>query len=224
MKSSVLRSGHSLAIESAGNYAFPEGAEVWPDHVSRRVHMIKLLERLNTELLCHDSATLTLERWCVNQDLVPSAKVTASCVRDLYKPLPVDLSLHLLGIASDMLVRYRRVHLMCGQHILSEADNWYLPDRLDATMNHNLDHTDVPFGKVVQSLGYRRKTLSAQLLWSLVDIDGAVSEPSPVPTTADDRLMVPREVMRHRALLCDASGIPFSALLETYTHHVLGVY
>jgi len=27
-------------------------------------------------------------------------------------------------------VRYRHVRLACGDHVLSEADNWYLPGRL----------------------------------------------------------------------------------------------
>jgi len=44
-------------------------------------------------------------------------------------------------------VKYRRVQPSCGDHILSEADNWYVPRRLTPEMNRLLETTDVPFGR-----------------------------------------------------------------------------
>jgi chorismate-pyruvate lyase len=32
-------------------------------------------------------------------------------------------------------VRYRRVQLMCDDHVLSIAENWYVPARLSAQMS-----------------------------------------------------------------------------------------
>jgi hypothetical protein len=55
--------------------------------------------------------------------------------------------------------------LRCGPTILSEADNWYVPERLTAQMNRTLDTSDAPFGKVVQPLHFRRHTMSSTLLW-----------------------------------------------------------
>ena len=34
------------------------------------------------------------------------------------------------GIGPDEPVAYRHVRLRCGDHVLSEADNWYVPSRL----------------------------------------------------------------------------------------------
>ncbi len=57
-----------------------------------------------------------------------------------------------LRLGDDEPVKYRRVALACGDHILSEADNWYVPARLTPEMNRLLETTDTPFGRVVQSL------------------------------------------------------------------------
>jgi hypothetical protein len=36
----------------------------------------------------------------------------------------------ILGVDPDEPVRFRRVPLKCGDHVLSEAENWYVPSRL----------------------------------------------------------------------------------------------
>ena len=70
-----------------------------------------------------------------------------------------------LDVKPDEPLGYRRVRLKCGDHVLSEADNWYVPARLAPEMNHVLETTDTPFGKAVAALHFRRHTLSANLLW-----------------------------------------------------------
>ena len=65
----------------------------------------------------------------------------------------------LLQVGAAEPVRYRRVRLACGDQILSDADNWYVPARLTAEMNHTLDETDTPFGAVVKPLDFRRRTI-----------------------------------------------------------------
>ena len=180
--------------------------------------MLALLQTLNADLLSHDSATLILERWCGAHHLASSARVVAIRVRGADKPLPAELR-EQLAIGSDEPVKYRRVQLACGDKVLSEADNWYLPSRLTAAMNRQLDSTDTPFGKVVQSMHFRRKTLSAELLWSPLP-DGWELRDAPAPAGIDS-LAIPHELLQHRALLYAVDGRPFSALIETYTDQVL---
>lgn len=192
-------------------------AGTWPDTPLARTEALALLQTLNADLLSHPSATLTLERWCGSHRLAATPKVVARRDRKASKPLPEDLR-HALGIDVDTPVRYRRVQLACGDHVLSEADNWYLPGRLTATMNQALDHSDTPFGKVVAPLHFRRHTLSAQLLWSPLP-EGW--EMHGLPPAISRPLAVPHQVLQHRALLVDAQGRPFSALVETYTGQVL---
>jgi hypothetical protein len=39
------------------------------------------------------------------------------------------------------------VHLKCGERVLSEADNWYVPARLTKEMNQSLENSDIAFGR-----------------------------------------------------------------------------
>jgi hypothetical protein len=105
--------------------------------------------------------------------------------------------------------------------VLSEAENWYVPSRLTAEMNHALDSTNIPFGRAVQALNFRRQTLSAQLLWSPLpegwEMRGACGPAGSSSTT----LRIPSEVLQHRAVLMLPDGTPFSAVVETYTGDLL---
>ncbi|HET6805818.1 MAG TPA: hypothetical protein VFH59_10310 [Frateuria sp.] len=189
----------------------------WPDTPLARTEALALLQTLNAELLSHPSATLTLERWCGSHRLAAKPTVVALRDRKAGKPLPDDLR-RALGIDAGTPVRYRRVQLACGNRVLSEADNWYLPGRLTTAMNQSLDQTDTPFGKVVAPLHFRRHTLSARLLWSPLPDGWAMDG---LPPAGKQRLVLPHQLLQHRALLEDEHGHPFSALVETYTDQVL---
>jgi chorismate-pyruvate lyase len=162
-----------------------------------------LVQQLNARLLSHDSATAVLESWCGERGLAQPARVTARLVRRADVPATPALRRALKARPGER-VRYRRVQLVCGAHVLSNADNWYLPGRLTAEMNRLLDETDTPFGKAVKSLGFRRRTLSAQVLLRPGD-----------PVEAGSA------VLRHRAVLLTPDGAPISKLVETYTGETL---
>ena len=214
-------SSASCATALALLLALPAGAReahaAWPDTPLARTRALALLQTLNADLLSHDSATLTLERWCAAHRLATPATVAAVRVRGADKPLPDDLR-RILGAGPDEPVAYRRVSLACGDHVLSEADNWYLPRRLTPAMNDALERTDTPFGKAVRPLHFRRNTLSSRLLWSPLPEGWELRAPAPArPGT----LAIPHHVLQHRAVLAAADGRPFSVLVETYTGQVL---
>ncbi|WP_243038693.1 hypothetical protein [Dyella sedimenti] len=192
-------------------------APAWRDDAASRLEVLALLQTLNADLLSHPSATLTLERWCGAHRLAPEANVVAERVHGEDKPLPAGAR-EQLGIGADEPVRYRRVQLACGAHVLSEADNWYVPSRLTEAMNQQLDTTDMPFGKVVQPLHFRRQTLSAELLWSPLPAGWETGAPLPAPQGA---LAIPHYVLQHRAVLFDQDNRPFSLVVESYTAGVL---
>jgi hypothetical protein len=206
--------GCDLAI--ARDVAAPK----WPDTPLARTQALALLQTLNADLLSHDSATLTLERWCDAHHMASPARVIAKRVRGDDKPLPPAWRTR-LAIGANEPVKYRRVRLKCGDHVLSEADNWYLPNRLTAAMNRQLDNSDAPFGKVVRPLHFRRKTLSAELLWSPLPVGWEWHRAMPRTQPAAGELAVPHFVLQHRAMLFAGDGRPFSALVETYTGQVL---
>jgi hypothetical protein len=185
-----------------------------------RLAMLAELQTLNADLLSHDSATLTLDRWCARHHLADGARIVADRVRDQDKPPPPAVR-EQLHVGADQPIAYRRVRLRCGEHILSEADNWYVASRLTPDMNRMLETSDAAFGRVVQPLRFQRHTVSATLLWSPLPEgwdDGGATLPRANPGTI---LTIPDKVIEHQALLTRADGEPFSYVIETYTGAVL---
>ena len=149
------------------------------------------------------------------------ARLTAERVRGADKPV-TDAQRRVLQVGADEPVRYRRVRLACGGHVLSEADNWYVPGRLTGEMNRVLETTDTPFGRAVAGLHPVRQTLSAELLWSPLPAgwDLTVGRPA-APEENGGTLAVPDALFRHTAVLYDEQRRPFSEVVETYTGEVL---
>jgi hypothetical protein len=162
------------------------------------------LRRFEAQLDSHDSATAVLQAWCDSHHLAPGARITARQVQGALKP-PSPAARAALALKPGMPVRYRRVDLACGDHVLSQADNWYLPSRLTPDMNRRLDQTQTPFGVAVGPLGFHRRTLSTRLLFT------------PSGRTA----VIPHAVLQHSAVLSTRDGAPFSFVVETYTDQVL---
>jgi hypothetical protein len=190
----------------------------WPDSFVARVEALALLQTLNADLLSHDSATLTLERWCAGHRLASPPRIVADRVAGIDKP-PTEEQRRELGVTATDTVRYRRVNLRCGEVVLSEADNWYVPGRLSSDMNRLLETTDTPFGRAVQALHFQRHTISAQLLWLPLP-EGWEMYPG-VASSGSGKLVAPAAVLQHRALLTLPDGTPFSEVVETYTGNVL---
>jgi hypothetical protein len=212
----VLSLSGCALVQAAGAASAP--ADPADDYVVR-LQAALILQTLNADLLSHDSATETLERWCAAHELATPARIVAQRVSGAAKPISAAQRVDLKLSASDE-VRYRRVQLRCGTVVLSEADNWYVPARLSPAMNHTLETTDTPFGVVVRPLHFTRHTLSARVLWqTLPENWERRSEPADTGAT----LCRPHEVLQHRALLSLSDGTPFSEVIETYTSAALAL-
>lgn len=185
-----------------------------------RLEAALLLQTLNADLLGHDSATLTLQRWCSGHRLASPARIVAERVRGAYRA-PTDEQRQELRVTPAEEVRYRHVKLLCGTVVLSEADNWYVPARLTPEINQRLETTDTPFGVAVQALNFQRHTLSADVLWQVLAPEWEMQPPAAPGAQAE--LCVPPQVLRHRALLTLPDGTPFSEVVETYTSEALAV-
>lgn len=153
------------------------------------------VDRLDAALLAGPTATIVLTRWCAAQG-VADARVHAEVIDGPAVPASAEQRVR-LGVSAEEPLGYRRVRLACGGRVLSEAENWYVPSRLTPAMNAALAGTDTPFGTVIAPLGPVRRNLSSERLWSG---DGAM----------------PQAVLRHRALVSDASGWPLAEVVETY--------
>jgi hypothetical protein len=196
----------------------------WRDDYVTRLEALALLQTLNADLLSGDSATLTLDRWCATHKLAEPARIIAERVKGQDAPATAEQR-KILAVDESEPVRFRRVRLKCGEHTLSEAENWYVPSRLTPAMNDTLNDTDTAFGRVVKPLDFRRRTLSSQLLWSPLPPDWemrAANDNKPLETTSSGAtLHIPPHVLQHRAVLTLPDGRPISTVVETYTSDVL---
>jgi hypothetical protein len=73
-----------------------------------RIKAHALLRALNAELLSHDSATLTLERWCEARGLASPARIVAERRHGSHVEPSVEQR-RLLGVSTTDPSRYRRV-------------------------------------------------------------------------------------------------------------------
>jgi hypothetical protein len=121
----------SFALMLLARTACAEGSAAlpWQESFTARLEALALLQTLNAELLSHDSATLTLDRWCAAHRLASPVHIVAERV-DGADQEPTDEQRQLLGVSATEPIRYLRVRLICGDRVLSEADNWYAPGGL----------------------------------------------------------------------------------------------
>ncbi len=189
-----------------------------PDTFLSRVSALAEMETLNADLLAARSATRVLEAWCADHAMAADPRLKAQRVPGPDKPLDAAGRAR-LAIGPDEPVRYRHVKLACGTHVLSDADNWYVPARLTPAMNEALDTTDTSFGTVVAPLGVTRETLSARTLWQALPPGWDMR--APAADRPERPLDVPPVLFEHRAALYDAHHTPVSEVAEHYTNEIL---
>jgi chorismate-pyruvate lyase len=190
-----------------------------PDAFVTRLEALALIQTLNANLLSSTSATLTLERWCADHQLAATPVITATRVEGAERPATAEQRTR-LGVDQREPVRYRHVQLRCGERVLSEADNWYVPSRLTAHMNDLLDSTDTPFGRAVQPLVPYRRTLEVRMLWSPLS-DGWERQPRQAAVAATGPLTIPDALFEHRAVLYTREHAAFSEVHEVYQRELL---
>lgn len=154
------------------------------------------LPRFERVMASQDSATAALGQWCGSQKIAQPPVIRAQADRNA-QLAPTAAVRAVLDVPDGTPVSYRHVRLACGNTVLSVAHNWFVPARLAPGMSHTLDTTDIPFGKVVAPLGFRRERLAAQR--------GQATE-CPKGT-----------VLSHRAVLRLADGKAISLVIECYT-------
>jgi chorismate-pyruvate lyase len=213
---STLLAG-AAALTASFAAAEPSSAPHEANSFLTRLEALALIETLNAELLTARSATSTLEKWCADHHMAEAPKIVAKRFVGADKPASAETRQR-LSVGDGETVKYRRVALVCGAHVLSEADNWYVPGRLTQEMNRQLEETETPFGKVVATLHPFRQTFEAKLLWSPLPSGWEMGARAEEQAGA---AVPPHALMEHRALLYGEDQRPFSEVDETYTSGVL---
>jgi chorismate-pyruvate lyase len=170
---------------------------------SAPVDRLAQLQALSAQLLASSSATQTLENWCRDHHLADQPRIVARLAAGVAKPATAEQRAR-LEVADDGAIRYRHVELQCGSRVLSEADNWYVPARLDPAMNRLLETTDTPFGRAVAPLQPTRTTFAVRVMW------------------ADTTQPMGPTLFEHRALLFTRDHRPFAEVDEMYQRALLG--
>ncbi|MEK4033019.1 hypothetical protein WOC76_19125 [Methylocystis sp. IM3] len=195
-------------------------AQAWPDNFLARVEVLALMQTLNASLLASRSATATLEKWCADHRMAAEPKLVAKRIPGPDRPASEETRQR-LRVSDGEAVKYRRVALSCGDHVFSEADNWYVPGRLTDDMNRALETTETPFGKAVAPLQPYRRTIEATARWSPLPQGWELSPAPPPADVAAGALAIPREIFEHTAVLYTPDQKPFSEVHEHYTKEVL---
>jgi hypothetical protein len=207
-----------LAVGAISQTAKAQDEPRWPDTFLVRVEATAIVETLNATLLAARSATFTLDKWCADHKLGAEQKIRARLLRDVDKAATAEQRTR-LQVSVKEPVKFRHVELTCGQRVLSEADNWYVPARLTAEMNQLLETTDTPFGRVVADLTPFRQTFAAEVLWKPLGDGWELNPPS--ADHPDQALVIPHKLFEHRALLFTPDLKPISEVDETYTSATL---
>jgi chorismate-pyruvate lyase len=149
-------------------------------------------------LLKSPSATAVLQARC---DRISSARIriTAEQLRDAGAPPALDVH-RLLDLPAADPVVLRHVRLHCGTMVLSEAWNWYAPERLTPMMNETLERTETPFGRAVAATHFTRTRIAS------VSLDPRASGGMTLQNTA----------VLHRA----SDDAPIALVVERYDERV----
>lgn len=153
------------------------------------------LDRLERDVLAASSATQLLAGRCAELHLADPAVVRAQTMPAADAATAEVRTL--LQVTPSEPVRHRHVRLTCGGHVLSEADNWYVPARLTPAMNASLDNSDTPFGTVVRPLNFHRKTVETA------------------------RPQGGAAVLQVKAVLLTPQEVPISLVVENYSGELL---
>jgi chorismate-pyruvate lyase len=214
----------ALFLASTGHPSFAQSSPAvstsgWSDSYLSRVEALALMQSLSADILASTSSTITLEKWCRDHHLAEDPRIVVRKATGVEQP-PTPEQRERLQVTPGERVRHRRVELVCGNHVLSVADNWYVPGRLTPAMNRELDTTDTPFGRVVRPLAPFRRTFAARMLWKPLP-DGWELGPRAADAAPTDTLEMPDALFEHRAVLYTSRDRPFAEVDELYQRGIL---
>jgi len=127
-----------------------------------------------------------------------------------------------LAITKGESLRYRQVRLVWGETIVSEAENWYLPDRLPPAMRTRLLNGITPFGEVVRSLRPERMTVAVHSRDDL--LHGGASLEQSMRRLAQVKISSPLEtfVLHIRAVVTTVEHGDLAEVREHYRRELVG--
>ncbi|CEF57013.1 hypothetical protein [Acetobacter ghanensis] len=190
----------------------------WQNSFLHRLMLASLINQMENHLLAESSATQTLERWLRDHKLLGKQEtLRAEREPDAQRICPPDMAAALDLPTPHTALNYRKIRLVNQGRTYSEAENWFVPQRLTKTMTEALEQTDTPFGRVVSPLRFTRQLIRRETLWSPLPELWEMQPYCQNQEQAEELLALPAHLFRHIALLRTHEGTPFSLVVETYT-------
>ena len=214
----LVSASTAIATPTASNGQKPG---TWPTDIVARLEAAALLQTLNVELLTNDNTERTLGAWCVSHRLSTRPTIATERVSDA-EEIPTEVQRKMLAASTKDSVRHIKVRVLCGSVVLLEADNWYLPARISPQWNASIERTEWPLEAAVQTGHFRRRILSASLLWPpLPELKELASGEAQGRAQSGAVQPLPARVLAHHLLVLLPDGAPFGEVEENYTGGVL---
>jgi uncharacterized protein YjiS (DUF1127 family) len=173
-----------------------------------------LVRELSDHLLHASTATEALHAWCAARGL-STGPITAVKQDPDQRRYPDDDMLDELRPERHERIAYRCVRLVRGLVLLSEADNWFIPDRLPPEVHDLLEATDVPFGAAVAALQPSRRTYFVRFAeLSTASEAGTGGCPAGLSSSMP--------ILEHKAAVLGRNRQPLDVVSERYCAALLG--
>ena len=171
------------------------------------------LRELSDRLLASATATEALEEWCQECGF-SSGPITIERRKSGAAFFPDDEALDELKPERHERMAVRRVRLVRGSLGLSEADNWFILDRIPRETRRLLLVSDLPFGTAIRDLRPSRRTY-------FVRFASAPPEAGVSPDEYLANLEPSAPVLEHMAIVLDGEKRPLAAVSERYLASLL---
>ena len=181
------------------------------------------MQRATEDLVHHmtnyATATAALNTWRAERLHPHDSCITASILVD--ETVPVDMYNGILAIQAGELLRYRRVVLKWGHTAVSEAENWYLPDRLPPLLRWQMRHSNQPFGQIIHPLQPRRSTIQRYINDDLELSTSRNEEWINAPKIPPEFSPLQDFALHIRAIMTTGTGMFIAELREHYRKSLL---
>uniref|UniRef100_E6VCY5 Uncharacterized protein n=1 Tax=Rhodopseudomonas palustris (strain DX-1) TaxID=652103 RepID=E6VCY5_RHOPX len=183
-----------------------------------RAEFVTCVDEFLKVLHDHDTATTALIAWCRCHHPCNAESVAITLLGD--ETMPADDYDGPLRPRDGETLRRRRVWLHWGDRVLSEAENWYIPERLPPAMRDAVADGLRPYGAVVAGLRPKRVTTTV-LRTDDIACDRFDDEEILARLARTRGFSPPQAFVLHIHAVMTASGVVLAELREHYRRELL---
>ncbi|NEW90686.1 hypothetical protein DY468_01825 [Rhodopseudomonas sp. BR0M22] len=183
-----------------------------------RTQLVTSVDEFLRVMKAHDTATAALIAWCRRHHPCDAEAIAITLHGD--EEMAADRYHGPLQPRAGETLRRRRVWLHWGRRVLSEAENWYIPERLPLPLREAVAAGSRPYGAVVAVLRPERTPLAT------LRTDEGGSDQSEAAAMLEQLAPAkgfspPEAFVLHIHAIMTASGVMLAELHEHYRRDLL---